>query len=107
SRPHWDYPGPQGFASGRRRRFCTSTVPPDRQISAAQAIARGSVDLPPERRQGIENGLAVALGHQAPVEYGDGAAVLLGAQQPAASLDQLERGIRHGYFHEGVAAARL
>ena len=49
-----------------------------------------SGNLPPERRQRIENRLAIALSHHPAVQQCDGAAVFFGAQQAAAGLDQAQ-----------------
>lgn len=75
--------------------------------NAPAQVLRRSGNFPPERRQRIENSLAVALRDQAPVKQGDNAAILLGTQKAAAGLDQLQRGVRHGNFHERVAATCL
>src|SRR3990167_10996608 len=50
----------------------------------------GLRNFAPERRQGIEDRLAIALGNQATVEQGDGAAVFFGTQQTPAGLHQLQ-----------------
>ena len=73
--------------------------------NAPEQVLRRSGNLPPERRQRIENSLAVALGDQAPVKQGDDTAILLGTQQAPAGLDQLQRGVGYGNFHERVTAA--
>lgn len=65
----------------------------------------GLRNFAPERRQGIQDSLAIALGDQAAVEQGDGAPVLFGTQQATTGLDQFQRGIRHRDFHERIASA--
>src|SRR5690554_5739167 len=61
----------------------------------------------PIRRQCVENTLAIAPGDQALVEDGDGAAVLLRADQASAGLYQAGRGLGHADFQEGIAALGL
>ena len=58
--------------------------------AVGESAHSGLRNFAPERRQGIEDRLAIALGNQAPIEQSDGAAVFFGTQQPPAGLYQLQ-----------------